>query len=61
MKSLRPLFTQRAAIFRDRPTAEFTVPASWQLSATRAANFAEAGIVWRCGRHVAVAAIRPDE
>ena len=54
---LRPLLTERAAMFRDRPPAEFTAPASWHLAAASAAGFAEAGILWRCGRHAALVAV----
>jgi hypothetical protein len=55
--SLRPLLAERATIFGARPPAEFTVPASWHITAARAAGFAEAGILWRCGRHAALAAV----
>ena len=54
---LRPLLAERAAMLRDRPPAEFTAPASWHVTAARAAGFAEAGILWRCGRHAALAAV----
>jgi hypothetical protein len=54
---LRPLLAERAAMVRDRPPAEFTAPASWHVTAARAAGFAEAGILWRCGRHAALAAL----
>lgn len=55
--SLRPLLAERAATFATRPPAEFTAPASWHVTAARAAGFAEAGILWRCGRHAALAAV----
>jgi SAM-dependent methyltransferase len=55
--ALRPLLAERAAMFRDRPPAEFTAPASWHVTAARTAGFAEAGILWRCGRHAALAAV----
>jgi trans-aconitate methyltransferase len=55
--SLRPLLAERAALFGARPPAEFTAPAAWHVSAARAAGFAEAGILWRCGRHAALAAV----
>jgi hypothetical protein len=54
---LRPLLAERAAIFRERPPAEFTAPVSWHVAAAREAGFREAGIVWRCGRHAALAAV----
>jgi trans-aconitate methyltransferase len=55
--SLRPLLAERAAMFGARPPAEFTASASWHVAAARAAGFAEAGILWRCGRHAALAAV----
>jgi len=48
---------QRAALFAARQPAEFTPDAAWHLDAARAAGFSEAGILWRCGRHAAVAAV----
>ncbi|TDC61191.1 class I SAM-dependent methyltransferase [Micromonospora sp. KC207] len=55
--SLRPLFAERAAMFQARPPAGFTASASWHVTAARAAGFAEAGLLWRCGRHAALAAV----
>ncbi|RKN22100.1 class I SAM-dependent methyltransferase [Micromonospora musae] len=57
VKGLRPLLAQRAAAFRERPPAEFTAPASWHVAIAREAGFGEAGILWRCGRHAALAAV----
>ena len=54
---LRSLVRARAAVLRDRVPAEFTAGASWHVAAARAAGFAEAGVVWRCGRHAALAAV----
>jgi hypothetical protein len=45
-------------IFRDRAPADFIAPAAWHLSAAHEADFAEAGVIWRCGRHAALAAVR---
>lgn len=56
-RALRPLLAQRAALFRQRPPAEFTAPVPWHVTAAREAGFAEAGIFWRSGRHAALAAI----
>ncbi|TDC32990.1 class I SAM-dependent methyltransferase [Micromonospora sp. 15K316] len=57
VKALRPLLRQRAAIFGNRPPAEFTAPASWHVATAREAGFGETGILWRCGRHAALAAL----
>ncbi|MGW3891524.1 class I SAM-dependent methyltransferase [Micromonospora chokoriensis] len=54
---LRPLLAQRAAIFENRLPAEFTAPVSWHATAAREAGFGQAGILWRCGRHAALAAV----
>ncbi|HWS36923.1 MAG TPA: class I SAM-dependent methyltransferase [Actinoplanes sp.] len=51
------LMHRRAEIFRSRPPAEFTPALSWHAAAARAAGFAEAGALWRHGRHAALAAI----
>jgi trans-aconitate methyltransferase len=56
--ALQPHFARRAAILRDRAPADFIAPASWHLSAAQQATFAEAGVIWRCGRHAALGAIR---
>ncbi|MGI5521540.1 class I SAM-dependent methyltransferase [Micromonospora sp. CA-259024] len=57
VEALRPPLAQRAAIFDNSPPAEFTAPASWHATAAREAGFGEAGILWRCGRHAALAAV----
>ncbi|WP_433125290.1 class I SAM-dependent methyltransferase [Micromonospora sp. CA-240977] len=57
LDELRPLLAQRAAIFENRLPAEFTAPGSWHAAAAREAGFDEAGILWRCGRHAALAAV----
>lgn len=54
---LRRLLAARTEIFRNRPPAEFTAPASWHVAAARDAGFTDAGILWRCGRHAALAAV----
>ena len=55
--ALAPLVRDRRTLFAARATAEFTPDAAWHLAQARAAGFAEAGILWRCGRHAAVAAV----
>jgi trans-aconitate methyltransferase len=55
--ALAPLVRERAALFAAREAAEFTPDAAWHLAAARAAGFTEAGVLWRCGRHAAVAAV----
>jgi SAM-dependent methyltransferase len=57
-EGFEPLFSRRDQMFRQRPPADFTAPVSWHISAARHAGFDEAGIVWRCGRHAALAALR---
>ncbi|WP_036391013.1 class I SAM-dependent methyltransferase [Micromonospora chokoriensis] len=54
---LRPLLAHRAAIFDKRLPAEFTAAAPWHATAAREAGFGEVGILWRCGRHAALAAM----
>jgi SAM-dependent methyltransferase len=54
--SFAPLIRQRAALFAARVPADFTPDVTWHLDTARAAGFSEAGILWRCGRHAAVAA-----
>ena len=56
-RALRPLLAERTAIFRERPPVEFTAPVSWHVTAAREAGFGEAGILWRSGRHAALAAV----
>ncbi|MEV4343648.1 class I SAM-dependent methyltransferase [Actinoplanes sp. NPDC049596] len=52
----RDLMAARADVFRDRPPANFAGALSWHLAAARAAGFTEAGLIWRDGRHAALAA-----
>ncbi|BCJ40993.1 methyltransferase [Actinoplanes ianthinogenes] len=52
------LLAARADLFRDRPPAGFTADLGWHAAAIRAAGFAEAGALWREGRHAALAARR---
>ncbi|MGA5299943.1 class I SAM-dependent methyltransferase [Nucisporomicrobium flavum] len=54
---LRSLVRSRAVVLRDRAPAEFTASAAWHAAAAGAAGFAEAGVIWRCGRHAALAAV----
>jgi SAM-dependent methyltransferase len=56
-RALRPQLAERAALFGERPPAEFTAPLSWHVTAAREAGFGEAGLLWRSGRHAALAAI----
>ncbi|WP_306214632.1 class I SAM-dependent methyltransferase [Actinoplanes sp. RD1] len=58
LEGLEALLHQRAATFRDKSPAEFVASAGWHAAAARRAGFAEAGVVWRCGRHAALAAVR---
>lgn len=54
-----PLLAARAEVFRHRPPAGFTAGPRWHAAAARAAGFAEAGLLWRDGRHAALAAVAP--
>ncbi|GIF06655.1 class I SAM-dependent methyltransferase [Actinoplanes siamensis] len=54
------LLEARAEIFRERPPAGFTARLGWHAAAARTAGFAEAGALWREGRHAALAARRPS-
>lgn len=54
--AMRPLLAERRALFRNRTPAEYTASASWHIGAARTAGFTEAGTLWRCGRHAALAA-----
>ncbi|WP_236718111.1 trans-aconitate 2-methyltransferase [Actinoplanes sp. TFC3] len=54
---IAPLVAERAAVFGQRPPAEFTAPVSWHAAALGAAGFERVGLVWRCGRHAALAAL----
>ncbi len=56
-RTFASLARRRAEVFAAREPAEFTPDAGWHLGAARAAGFTEAGILWRCGRHAAVAAV----
>jgi trans-aconitate methyltransferase len=53
----RELMTARAEVFRERAPANFAGPISWHVAAAREAGFAEAGVIWRDGRHAALAAL----
>ena len=53
--ALRDLLDARAEIFRQRPPSGFVAEARWHVAAARA-GFEEAGVLWREGRHAAVAA-----
>ncbi|GAA0479266.1 hypothetical protein Ade02nite_39900 [Paractinoplanes deccanensis] len=50
------LMEARAEVFRDRAPANFAGSVAWHVAATREAGFAEAGLIWRDGRHAALAA-----
>lgn len=56
---LRPQVTARAALFGDRPPADFTAGPAWHVAAAREAGFTEAGAIWRAGRYAALAAVAP--
>jgi SAM-dependent methyltransferase len=51
------LLLRRRAVLGDREPAEFTATTAWHRDAARRAGFAEAGVVWRRGRHAALAAL----
>jgi SAM-dependent methyltransferase len=53
--TMGPLASQRAALFGDQPSAEWSPPASWHLDALRAAGYSQVGLVWRHGAYAAVA------
>ncbi|GGQ73304.1 class I SAM-dependent methyltransferase [Couchioplanes azureus] len=59
MPELRQPMRARADLFGKRTPAEFTAGVSWHAEAARTAGFAEAGLLWRCGRHAALAALAP--
>ncbi|WP_250000156.1 trans-aconitate 2-methyltransferase [Actinoplanes sp. M2I2] len=52
-----PLMAARADVFRHRPPANFAGDTTWHAAACRAAGFHEAGLLWRNGRHAALAAL----
>jgi SAM-dependent methyltransferase len=54
---LGPSAIQRAALFADQPSAEWTPPASWHLQALHAGGYAEVGLGWRHGTHAAIVAV----
>jgi trans-aconitate methyltransferase len=56
-RELEHLVQARKTIFEKNPPAEFTADTAWHLDAARAAGFAEAGVLWRCGRYAALAAV----
>jgi len=51
------LLRERESSFGSRRAAELTSEMTWHLDAARAAGFAEAGVLWRCGGHAAFAAV----
>ncbi|MBL7262109.1 class I SAM-dependent methyltransferase [Paractinoplanes lichenicola] len=51
------LMESRADVFRSRPPANFAGSVSWHVAAARSAGFREAGLLWRDGRHAAMAAV----
>jgi SAM-dependent methyltransferase len=54
------LLRRRRAVLGDREPAEFTATTAWHRDAARRAGFAEAGVVWRRGRHAALVALADD-
>ncbi|NMO53969.1 class I SAM-dependent methyltransferase [Actinoplanes sp. TBRC 11911] len=54
--ALHDLLTARTEIFRRRPPSGFVAESSWHLDAAREAGFGETGVLWREGRHAALAA-----
>ena len=54
---LRPLMAARAEVFGGRAPANFAGEAGWHVAAARSAGFREAGVLWRDGRHAALAAL----
>jgi trans-aconitate methyltransferase len=54
--ALRDLLDARAEIFRQRPPSGFVAETPWHVAAARDAGFEEAGVLWREGRHAALAA-----
>jgi hypothetical protein len=51
------LLDARTELFACRPAADFTAEATWHRTAALDAGFAEAGILWRDGRHAAIAGV----
>jgi O-methyltransferase involved in polyketide biosynthesis len=57
--ALQSAVAQRHAVFETTyPTAEFSPPADWHITALEDAGFAEAGLIWRSGPAAVVAAVR---
>jgi SAM-dependent methyltransferase len=54
--AMRDLLNARSEIFRQRPLSGFVADSSWHLEAVREAGFEETGVLWREGRHAALAA-----
>jgi trans-aconitate methyltransferase len=59
--ALRDLLDARAEIFRQRPPSGFVAEATWHVAAARDAGFEEAGVLWREGRHAALAACATNQ
>lgn len=57
-QELRQLVAARTEVFRGRVPANFAGSASWHAATARSAGFREAGVLWREGRHAALAALR---
>ena len=53
----RDRMAARAEVFRGRAPANFVGDVDWHAAAARTAAFAEAGLIWRDGRHAALAAL----
>ncbi|SNY03846.1 class I SAM-dependent methyltransferase [Paractinoplanes atraurantiacus] len=58
-QEFRHLMAARADVFRDRVPANFAGTLSWHQAAARAAGFTETGLIWRDGRHAALACAAP--
>ncbi|MBU2663410.1 class I SAM-dependent methyltransferase [Actinoplanes bogorensis] len=52
------LMDDREEVFGSRPAANFAGSVAWHIAAARSAGFREAGLIWRDGRHAALAALR---
>ncbi|WP_127498917.1 class I SAM-dependent methyltransferase [Actinoplanes solisilvae] len=53
----RPLMAARSEVFAGRVPANFAGDVGWHAAAARSAGFREAGVLWRDGRHAALAAL----